>query len=77
MLLAHSSFYTETSDCNTLTGALLRGFGHLAFLPNPICKHSETIAVMETPDRGDLFSCYQRNVIVYKTKQFVNIVIDG
>ena len=77
MLLADASLCTEASDCHTLACALFRSFGQLAFLHNPICKHSETIAVVKTPDRGDPFSCYQSTVIVYKTKQFVNIVIDG
>lgn len=65
MLLAHSSFYTEPSDCGTLAGALLRGFGHFG------CReHADLIAAMKLTGGADV-------LILSKTTQFVNIVIDG
>jgi hypothetical protein len=44
MLLAHSRLYPEPSDCSALACALLRGFGQVAFLDDPVCKQIQTVA---------------------------------
>jgi len=65
MLLAHSGFYAEPSDYSTLACALLRGFDHFG------CReHADPIAAMKPTGSADV-------LILSKTRQFVNIVIDG